>query len=281
MLSDWRERKLGREGLFPDRMRDDPANRKWLARSKMRAARRVRREAMRRGYSLALVHLTVNLSGELYDALSHEAARVELRRLLSGFPAYYVLARGPRAGRLHAHLIVPADLLQDLDVQDLDVKAELVRPERGGLSGLTKYLSKPNDEQAAKLKYRRNPSRMDKAAASERFLTAQADRRACGYSRLPVCSGLLNVPQNRRKATAPAPGLLLACLLTVLRLDAERAARLRERRGLILAHRKSQARRQPLPAPRVQTVCRWPAAGLPVRHAVPLLIGHARPPPMA
>lgn len=258
---------------FPDRMRDSEANRKRLAQPKMRAARRVVREALRRGLSGLLVHVTVNLSGDLYNPLDHEAARAELRRLCAGLPAYYVLARGGRGGRLHAHLIGPAELRGQIEADPAmprRFQVVNVRRERGGLPGLTKYLSKPNDEEAARLNHRRNPS---KGAASERLLEAKADRIACGYSRLPVCSGLLNVPRERGKAAAPAHALLLACL------EDARAEHLRERRGLLLAFLRSQARRQTRPAPMLRPVCCWPAAGLPVRRAAPLLVGHARPPP--
>lgn len=273
----WRAAWPGeRAHRFPDRLRETTADRKRRATGKMRAARRVRREAIRRGLSGRLVMVTVLLSGELYDALSHEAARGELRGLCAGLPVYYVLARGA-AGRLHAHLIGPVELQDQIEPDPAIPRGLHVAPV-WSLSGVLAYLSKPNDESAARKSHRRNPAALAVWTAAERLLEAQADRKACGYSRLPVCSGVLNVPQERRQTTAPTVGLLLACLETVQRLDAESAARLRERRVLLLV-RKSQARRHAFPAPIVQPVCCWRAAGLPVRRAVPLLVGHARPPP--
>lgn len=229
--------------------------------------RRVRREAVRRGSSGALVMLTVPLPGDLYELDAHRAARDVVKEAVSGWPAWYTLERGTSSG-LHAHVLTVTEA----------VPGVLDTPEVHGvpvwnLRGVLAYLSKPRDARAAVAGHRRAVPLWSLLEASEAYLSARAAAAGEGRARLPAGSGTVNVPPRRRAAGIVPPLLLLSCLSALL---SRRAAVLRNILSAILR------RRAAVPAVRHRTARRCHLHGVPVSAPPcrrPALIGHARPPP--
>lgn len=183
--------------------------------------------------------------------------------VVGGWPCWYTLEAGELVG-LHAHVLTVTEAVPTLpDLPGLHGAPVW------SLSGVLAYLSKPRDARAARSPRRRAASLSGVLAAAEDHLSARAAAAAAGRSRLPAGSGVLNVPPCRSRSAAPPPGLILACLLPRL---AHRAA--------VLASRRLRERRAPPPQVEHRTVRRWHLHGLPAAPRRPVLIGHARPPPI-
>jgi hypothetical protein len=267
----WRAEWLGwREYRYPDAVTDTTRRRKMAARRRLKVVRRVRQQAIRLGYGPALVVLTAHLPGELYDLEAHRQARQLVREIVGTFPAWFKLEDGREAG-LHVHIVAPLAVMQR-------VNKEVHALEVWSLRGLLAYLSKPVDGNAARSNHRRTLSMPRVLAASERYLSARAAALVDGRARLPVCSGLLNVPRRTSKRAAPSVGLILDVLLWQCR---RRAAALASALASVQAALSLSRRCTAPPRLRRHTARRCYLPGLPVRLSRRLLlIGHARPPPI-
>lgn len=246
-----------REHRFPDAVTDSNERRRIAARRRMRTLRRVRREAIRRGASPALVMVTLDLPGELYGLEAHREAREVVRELVGGWPAWFTLESGRHTG-LHAHIVTTVEAVPGL----LDVPGLHGVPV-WHLRGLLAYLSKPRDAHAARSNEQRHLSLPDVIGAAERYLTARAAALVEGRERLPAGSGTLNVPQRRQPFRSPL--LLLACLLEVVRLEVERGAQVEDHRAAVLDEKRHQSRRRIPTGTRRHAPRRCRLPGLPER----------------
>ena len=267
-------------------MTDTTARRQVGAARRLAAWRSVRCEAIRRGAGPRLCMVTVALPGRLYDAQAHAQARQQVAALVGPWPAWYGLEYGQRVG-LHAHILAPVAALAYIHAQAPQAHAARIHAQAGGLRGLAAYLSKPRDARAARSAHARQPDPLAALVAAEDYLQARAEHyEKTGSRRLPVASGLLNVPRSRRQPARPGPGLLLAALVAVLSQQvADHLARADRLAAWLAAGRlaRSQARqqvadhladRQPRPAPAGPS---WPY--LATRR--PYAVGHARSPPIS
>lgn len=266
-MNTWRSAHSARAGLFPDAVTDGEQRRRIGAARRIEAVRRVRREAVRRGSDGVLVLLTVPVPGELYEREAHAAARRHVAELVSGWPAWFKLEKGA-GGALHAHVITTTDA----------VPGVLHRREVHGvpvwhLRGLLAYLSKPADGAAARSNRRRAVPESESVQAAERYLSARACAAAAGRSRVPACSGVVNVPPRRRAA------LSVPLLLAVYMVQMVRKVQAAERYSAVLRVRRSRRGEVRRSSVRHRAVICWHLPGAAVRSRRVALIGHARPPP--
>lgn len=254
---------------MPDAVTDTEQRRGLGAWRRLGTVRRVRREALARGSDGHMVMLTVPLTGDLYGLEAHRAARRAVAELVSGWPAWFKIERGTR-GNLHAHVVTVSEV----------VPGVLRRPEVHGvpvwhLRGLLAYLSKPAEGKSARSAHRRRLPLLDLWQAAETYLSARAAAAADGRSRLPACSGVVNLPPCRRAVVSPV------LILAVFGLQmAERQARAR-RYMAVVTLRRSQRRGKALKGVRQRRRSRCHLSGDSVRFRSrrPALVGHARPPP--
>lgn len=232
--------------------------------------RRVQVEALERGSDGHMVMLTVPLAGDLWEREAHQEARRQVAALVDGWPAWYKIERGKK-GVLHAHI---------LTVSEVVTAQVLARPEVHGVPvwsrrGLLAYLSKPANGQAARSAHRRRVPVLDLWEAAEDYLQARAAAAADGRLRLPVCSGVVNLPPRRRAAVSSLLILAVFGVQMAQKLDAAR------RYMAALARKRSQRRYVPASGLRVHTrrCCHLYGDSVRFRSKRPALIGHARPPP--
>ncbi|WP_189093891.1 hypothetical protein [Deinococcus ruber] len=215
------------------------------------------------------------LPGLLSDVHDTREAKARVREMLCGFPAYYTLEEGECNG-LHAHILIPVELMSVLEGQ---VWTQRLDPKRGGLLGKLKYLSKPRLWMACHRNHRRAVRPLFQLIADETLLTARRYALEAGRKRLPASSGTMNLPN--RIAVPPALLLLLLYSLADLHAERERNTELATsaKRAVIVACLHRLRQRRVRPAVRRHAPLCWPVSSLPVRRAVLLSIGHARPPP--
>ena len=266
--------------MVPDAVTDSEQRRGIGASRKREAVKRVRLEALRRGSYGVLVLLTLPMRGDLYGLEAHREARRQVVASVDGWPAYYVLGEG-KSGGLHAHIVTVTEAVEDWTSKPAGAHCEVIErkkydrnKKKTPLRRVLAYLSSPRLEGAGRRNHRRQVSEEVKEAAAERYLQARAAAAAAGRSRLPACSGVVNVPPRGRAADRPA--LILACLAVQLAEWQERARRLMA----VMTLRRSQRRgKSPAGIESHKRRC-WPVYGGSVNLSRrPALIGHARPPP--
>lgn len=231
-------------------------------------------QALTLGLSGELMECCLHVPGVLYDLHATREARRRVRELVQGFPVYHTLEDGQDIG-LHENIYIPVELVELLPAH---IWRQQFDPKKGGLAGKLAYHSKPRDALACRSNHRREVPPLLQLIADERLLEARKYALEAGRVRLPAASGVMNLPLRLK----PPPALLLVYLYTLETYTSAAAAdlcRLKRRRCAVLALRQAQEAPRRLPAPDIYAPRRWPAHGLPVRRAVPLLVGHARPPP--
>lgn len=262
-------------GYSPDPTTDTARRRAAGGRRKLRSVQRMRLQALNLGLSGEVVFVVLHLPGQLYDLHDRREARRRVREMAGMFPLYFSIEDAPSVG-LHAHCVVPVELVPYLSEC---VFWQEVDEERGGLPGKLRYLSKPRDALACRSNHRREVPSLFQKLADERYWQARRYTLESGRKAMYPASGVVNVSS---RLVCP-PAVLFVLLLEMSRQESEsataEAADLNRRRAAVLTRKPARNAPRRLPAPVPAVPRRWPAAGLPVRRAAPLLIGHARPPP--
>lgn len=234
----------------------------------------MRREAIRRGSEGSLVMFTASLPDglELYGVEAHAAARELVRELVGGWPAWFKVEEGAH-GILHVHILTVVEAVPAARAAFPDLHGVPV----WNLRGVLAYLSKPAIGSAARSDWNRRPDDVALREAAERWCSARRGLPE-GRSRLPVCSGVVNLPNQRPASLSPV--LLLAVLVEVLSAAERRLVKL----AASLTERTERPRKAGVrPAGTGHSdMRRRHRYGRPVSRAAYRRfepVGHARPPP--